>query len=404
MNLKEMTRFCCSSLWLRKLRSFLTVSGVILGISSIIILVGLVQGLREDVLSELEVFGPRTILLSGFSTETGTIVGPASALAPLGGAITEKDYERLERTKGADVITRVIKHRVTIVFKDEAIDAEVFGIEGEKFLDIFSFDVAEGRFLEEEDRFVTVIGHDVSESFDEEVGVQSNIYISGRKFRVVGVIERTGSSIAPIDDVVLISFKDASSLFNESMGEEEITGIFFRADEGADVNEVADNVEAIMLASHRVTEDDKDFSVLTTDFVLEQYGGILDLITVFLGSIASISLVVGGIGISNNMFMSVMERRREIGTLKAVGASQSQIRNIFLIESSIIGLMGGLLGLALAAAVALGLIYLGGMTFVFDPFLITGALLFSIVVGVVSGTLPAMEAAKLSPMMALRYE
>ncbi len=404
MDLKEMTRLCCCSIWLRKLRSFLTVSGVIIGISSIIILIGLVQGLKKDVLEELEVFGPRTILISGYNTEIGTVVGPASAFVPLVGRITDKDYDRLKRISGVEVIAKSIKHRTTAVFKDQAIDIEVFALEGEKFSDITIFDIEQGRFVEEEDRFVAVLGKDASESFGTEVTLQSNIYISGRKFRVVGILERTGSSITPVDDVIIISFKDGEDLFNKSVAEDEMTAIFIKVDERTDVNAVADDVEDAMLTSHRVTEDEKDFSVLTTDFVLEQYGSILDLITIFLGSIASISLIVGAIGISNNMFMSVMERRREIGTLKAVGATKSQIRNIFLIESSIIGLSGGVLGLALAAVVGLGLIYVGNTTFVFDPFLITGTLLFSVVIGVVSGTLPAMGAARLSPMMALRYE
>ncbi len=405
MDLKEILGFSINMLCHQKLRSCLTVLGIVVGISSIIILVGLVQGFKEDVLTQLELFGPRTIVVTPIDPQgSAAAFGPAAQLAPTAGKLFEKDYERVKKIPDIETITKVITGRTTVVYKDQAISSTVFGVEADVFTKTLTVEVDEGRFLSNNDRGVAVLGTDIVDGFDEEVKTQSNIYLADHKFRVAGTLKKTGSSFAPIDNVIFVPFDDAKDLFNESMLEDEISGIRMTMKEGTDMDAATDEVESIMIASHRVTEDEKDFGVVSPKFISDSFTEIMDLITMFLGAIASISLIVGGIGISNTMFMSVMERRREIGVMKAVGATQSQIRNIFLIESSIIGLIGGIVGLVLASLVGLVLIYWAGLTFVFEPFVILGAVLFSITVGIISGTFPAIEAAKVDPMEALRYE
>lgn len=405
MDLKDTINFSYNSLCHQKTRTCLTVLGIVVGISSVIILVGLVQGLKEDVLGELEAFGPRTIIITPTATNGGGGgVGPASSFMPTSGKLFEKDYERVKRLPEIKSITKVIMGRTTITYKDESIDASIFGIEAGVFDDTMPIELESGRFLEENEKGVAGVGSDIADGFDEEIRTQSSIYLAGKKFKVIGVAKPSGSSFAPIDNVVFISFDDAQELFKESLLENEISAIRLTLKEGTNVTAAAEEVEAIMLASHRVTEDEKDFGVISPEFVNARFTEILDLITLFLGSIASISLIVGAIGISNTMFMSVLEKTREIGTMKAVGARQDQIRNIFLAESSMIGLLGGVLGLSLAVLVGLALIQFLELTFVFDYFVMTGALIFSIAVGLISGTFPAMEAAKVDAMVALRYE
>ncbi|MBU0531945.1 ABC transporter permease [Candidatus Micrarchaeota archaeon] len=405
MNLKEIVEFSINSLYHQKLRSFLTVLGIVVGISSVVILVGLVQGLKADVLEQLEDFGPRTIIITPTSTEGGGGgIGAGSSFMPTSGKLFEKDYERVKRLPEIKSITKVISGRTTITFKDESIDAIVFGIEAGLFDDTVPVELESGRFLEETDSGVAGVGADIASGFDEDIKTQSNIYLAGKKFKVVGVLKPTGNSFAPLDNVIFIDFDDARDLFNESLVENEISYIRLTLDEGTDVDAATEEIEDIMMASHRVTEDEKDFGVISPTFINEQFSGVLDLLAIFLGSIASISLIVGGIGISNTMFMSAMERRKEIGTMKAVGATQSQIRNVFLVESSIIGLLGGIMGLLLAALVGITLIYLLELTFIFDPVITVGALVFSMSIGLISGTFPAIEAAKVDPMVALRYE
>ena len=405
MKTMEIVRFSLNLLFQQRLRSFLTVLGIVVGISSIIILVGLVQGFKAEVLTQLELFGPRTIVITPIDPEgSAAAFGPAAQLAPTAGKLFEKDYERVKRLPEIETITKVIMGRTTVAYKDQAISSSVFGVEADVFTKTLAVEADKGRFLSENDKGVAVLGVDIAEGFDEEVKTQSNIYLADRKFRVVGTLKSTGSSFAPVDNVIFIPYDDARDLFNESMLENEISGIRMTMKEGTDMDAAADEVESIMLASHRTTEDEKDFGIVSPKFINESFTEIMDLITMFLGAIASISLIVGGIGISNTMFMSVLERRRDIGVMKAVGATENQIKKIFLIESSIIGLIGGILGLVLASLISLVLVYGLGLTFVFEPFVIVGSVIFSIGVGIISGTFPAIEAAKVDPIEALRHE
>jgi putative ABC transport system permease protein len=403
MDLTEMLKYSFDYLQHHKLRTFLTVLGIVVGISSVILLVGLVQGLKEDVLKQLEDFGPRTIIIAPATASGGSGFG-GSTFSTTRGKLYEKDYDRINRLPEISSITKIISGQTTIGFKNESISASVYGIEAGLFDDTVPVDIDSGRFLEPADRNVAGLGWTISTSFKEDIQTQSSIFLSGKKFKVIGVLKETGNSFAPIDNVIFIPIDDARDLFNETLLEGEITAIRLTLKEGSDVEAVSDEITDALLASHRVTEDEKDFTVVTAKFINERFSSVLDLLTLFLSAIASISLIVGGIGIANTMFMSVLERRREIGTMKAIGATTEQIRNLFMVESAVLGLAGGALGIL--SAVSLGAILLMAfkISFVFDPLVIWGSALFSMALGVVSGTYPAIDAAKVDPIEALRYE
>ena len=404
MDLQEVLGYGINSLRQRKLRSFLTVLGIVVGISSIVLLVGLVQGLKKDVLKELESFGPRTLIITPTNLQSGSIFGAGSSFAPTSGKLFERDYERVKHVAEIATITKVISGSTTVQFKDQAIDAQIFAVEPESFTDTIGIEVASGRFLKSSDQFGVVVGSKVATSFDEPLTSSSNLIINGKKYRVVGILKETGNSFGPVDSVIFISFDSGHEIFSVRLLDKEISAIRITLKEGSDLEKVSEEVEDIMAASHRVSKDEEDFGVISPAFINKQFSGILDLLTIFLGAIASISLIVGGIGISNTMFMSVLERRKEIGTLKAVGATTHQIRDIFLIESSLIGFVGGILGVVIALFMGFLLITLINITFVFDNMVILGSMIFSILIGVLSGTFPAMSAAKLDPITALRYE
>ena len=399
----EMVWYSIDYLQHHKLRTFLTVLGIVVGISSVILLVGLVQGLKKDVLTQLEDFGPRTIIISPARSGGGLPVG-ASSYTPTLGKLFEKDYERIKRLGDIQSITKVIMGQTTVTYKNESISGTVYGIEAGLFDDTIPVEVEAGRFLESSDRGVAGLGHDVATGFEQDVKTQSNIIMFGKKYKVIGILKPTGNSFAPIDNVIFIPFDDARDMFNESLMEGEISAIRLTLKEGSDVDADAEWIEDQMMASHRVNKDTKDFMVVTPKFINDRFTTILDLLTLFLSSIASISLIVGGVGIMNTMFMSVLERRREIGTMKAIGATQRQIRDLFMVEAGMLGLAGGVLGLLIAVGIAYVLMLAFSLTFVFDHLVIGGAIAFSITLGLISGTKPAIDAAKVDPIEALRYE
>jgi putative ABC transport system permease protein len=404
MDLKDMLHYSIQNLRHRKLRSFLTVLGIVVGISSIILLVGLVQGLKQDVLKQLESFGPRTLIIVPINVDNGAGFGPAASFAPTSGKLFEKDFERVKKLPEIQTISRVIIGSTTLQYKDQSINAQVFGIEPAKFSDTATIEAESGRLLDERDSFSAVLGSRVAEGFKQNITSGAQVTLGGRQYRIVGVLKSAGGSISTVDNVVMVPFDEARDIFNASLLENELSAIRLVLKEGASVDAATDEITDIMLSSHRVTKDEKDFGVISPSFINKQFTSILDLLTLFLGAIASISLIVGGIGISNTMFMSVLERRKEIGTLKAVGATEGQIRNIFLLESSLIGFTGGLIGVLLASGIGFVIHLLAGITFLVDPVVVGGALAFSIGIGVLSGTFPAAEAAKVDPIVALRYE
>ena len=400
MKLTDMLSYSLNALRYGKVRSWLTVLGIVVGISTIVVLIGLVEGLKQDITGELEGFGSNTIVI------TPSSISAAASFMPTQGKLYLDDYERVKRLGAVEYITPVITGRTYAKYKKDEISLSAFGVEPEVFKQVAgTIELEEGRFLTDADRKSVVIGNNIAkDQFDEEVRVGSVIYLSGERYNVVGVLKKTGSSFTNFDDAVFISFEEAEDMFMDILAEDEITAIRLTVKEGENPEEVAENIETILLSAHKVSEDEKDFSVITSAFINEQLNEITGMLSLFMGAIASISLIVGGVGISNTMFMSVIERTKEIGTIKAIGATPSEIERLFLFESSLIGFFGGLAGLALAFILIVIIDASGYVPAVFIPWVAGGALLFSATVGILAGYFPARQAAKLDPIEALRYE
>jgi putative ABC transport system permease protein len=404
MKLTDMVSYSFNALRYGKVRSWLTVLGIVVGISTIVILIGLVEGLRQDITSELEGFGSNTIVISPASTSGATAA--AASFMPSKGKLYMEDYERIKRLGSVEYITPAIISRTYAKYRKDEISVSVMGVKPDVLLQTTGMvELEEGRFLTDNDRKMMVIGNNIAkEQFDEEVRVGSVIYLSDERYTVVGVLKKTGSSFFNLDAAVLIPFEEAQDMFSDIMAEDEITGIRLTVKEGEDPVEVAEEIDDILLAAHHVTEDEKDFSVVTAEFINERLGEITGLLSLFMGAIAGISLIVGGVGISNTMFMSVIERTREIGMLKAVGATEKEIQGLFLVESSMIGFFGGIAGLILAFVLITIIDLSGYVPAVFIPWVAAGALIFAATVGILTGVLPARQAAALDPIEALRYE
>jgi len=401
----DMVRFALKSLYAHLLRSSLTMLGIVIGITTVIVLIALVQGARDQILWEFSGFGPRTILITPGDASKVLTYGSYD-LVPTSGKLFEKDLDRIKNVEGIETISKALSSRFRVEYKLSVKIISAYGVEPDQFKSIGGsyIEIENGRFLIGTDRKTVVIGHDLAESgFSKEVVVGSVLNISGEQFRVVGIMKRSGSAVSQLDNTLIIPFDDAKELIGDSLLENEIHGIRVLVKEGEDPDAVASEIERALLVSHHTTEDKKDFYVLAPSYANEVTGEITDVLAIFLGSIATLSLIVGSIGISNTMFMSVIERTREIGLLKSIGMEKNTILMIFLIESSLIGLVGCTIGIPLSYAI-LWVADMYGIQGVILPEMMVGVLFFSAVIGLVSGYFPARKAQELSPVQSLRYE
>ncbi|PIN83389.1 hypothetical protein COV61_03210, partial [Candidatus Micrarchaeota archaeon CG11_big_fil_rev_8_21_14_0_20_47_5] len=336
----EFFAYAINSLKQRSLRSWLTVLGIVIGIASIIVLVSLAQGLNAGISEQLEKFGSRTIVvIPGGSVGLQSAFSSANYRPPSIGKLYKNDAERLKKIEGVEYISTVIQTRPDISFKKESITASVNGIEPSVFKQTQALEIEKGRFLTDTDRQVAVIGEKIaSDAFDEKVEVGSVFRMGSEKksFRVVGVLKKSGSQ-SGMDSAIYVPVEDARSLAGDSLFENEVSAIRLTIVPDADIAGVKERITSELLSAHKLREEEKDFSLITSDFLKEQIGAITDMLSLFLGGVAAVSLIVGGVGIANTMFMAVLERTKEIGTLKAVGADEKKITKMFLIESGLLG-------------------------------------------------------------------
>ncbi len=405
MNIDDMFFYSLKNLSHQHLRSWLTILGIVIGISAIVVLVGLADGLRKDVDDQLSAMGPNTIVLIPFNIEgtTDLSAGPI-ALRASSGKLFDKDVERVEKIAGVKVVAKLISGNINVKFRKNELTMDVRGIEPEIFKEVTPIDIEEGRYLEESDRHVALIGHNIAtDTFDDPIDVGSKLIINGSSFRVIGIIEKTGAGAINFDNVIILHFEDARDLYSDSYAPREIRAARIEVKEGFDPEEVAEEIESSLLSFRKLKEEDKDFSLITPKFVNDTVGSILTTITIFLGAVAVISLIVGGIGVSNTMFMSVLERTKEIGVVKAIGAKKNEILALFLFESAILGVIGGIIGIGFGYGILL-LISLLGVTTLFSPSLALMAFAFAFGVGLIAGYIPARNGADIEPMEAMRYE
>lgn len=400
MKVEEIFNYAVKSLRYAQLRSWLTIVGIVIAITSIVLLLGIAQGLKEGINDQLKAFGTDTIAVVAFNVQSPAF----SFYVPTKGKLWEKDYEKLKKIPGIEMISKVIGNRASITYKGDTVTATIGGVEPSVFEQMStSLKVKEGRFLRDGDSHVAVVGASIAEdTFSEDVKVGQYIKIGEEKFRIVGTLEKTGNTISQLDNYVFVTFDDGRELFKNIMAEREITIIRMKVSPGYDVEEVGERVREEMRASHRVGEGEEDFSVITPKYINEQVDSVIGILSLLVGAVAGIGLVVGGIGISNTMFTSVLEKTQEIGTLKAIGMKNNEIVAIFLMEAGIIGFIGGIIGIL--SAFVLGFL-VGFITpVIILPEVVVGAAVFAFVVGLIAGAIPAKNAAEIPAVEALRYE
>ena len=394
MNLSEATRVAFTAIAANRLRASLTVLGVVIGVMSVVLLVAVGTGARNEVTAGVEDLGSNLLIVAPGSFEFGQ--------APTVSKFTLDDVEDVQRDLGPEVpVTANLASGETVRAGSTSAFASVIGVTA-TFDEVLNREIARGDFISDSDvatsRRVAVLGSSAAAAlFGDTDAIGKTLTIAGLRFRVVGVAVETGAALGvDRDNQVVVPITAAQRLF----GTRRVDALFVKAPDTAELEATADRITALL--GERL--EPGEFSVVTQEEILGVAGQILDTLTLVLAAIAGISLLVGGIGVSNIMLVSVQERTREIGLRKALGARTRDITAQFLVEAVVLCGVGGVLGIGLGiglAALASAVSPLPASVTWWSVVLAFGV---SVGVGIGFGVFPARRAGRLDPVVALRYE
>ena len=403
--LNESIKMALQGMVSNKLRTFLTLLGIIIGVGAVIAMVSLGFGLKENVKNNISKLGSNLLII----TSGGRTASGARLAAGEGVKLTYDDMQAIEKqVDGIANITASVNRSYQMVAGNQNWTSRVEGTTPSNFT-ISSLEVEDGRVLNERDLVsrgrVAVIGKTVADSlFPEGNPVGKIMRINKAPFQVIGGLKSKGQGSMGMDqdDVVYVPLTTAQ---NRMMGITNVQRIAVQAENENVINDVQADVEQVLRTRHKIKEGaNDDFTVGNMAQIMETMMSTANNITILLGCIAAISLLVGGIGIMNIMLVSVTERTREIGIRKALGATYNNILLQFLVESMVIGIIGGTLGVILGIGASCIISSMAGWNTVISVWAIVIAVIFSVGIGLFFGIYPARKAALLDPIDALRYE
>ncbi len=396
----DLIRFAGGAVWAHRLRSILSLIGIAIGVAAVILLTAIGEGTRYFVLAQFTQFGTNILAVNPGKTKTLGIPGI------LGGTthhLTLEDAEALSRIPGVQDVVPMAMGTGRVESGGKGRSVNVFGVTG-AMPGVWKFKVGQGDFLPREDvnrlTSVTVLGPKMKrELFGDENPLGGIIRIAGYRFRVIGVLEPKGQILGyDLDDAVYVPVANAMRMFNMA----ELMEIDVAYQSAHMVDSVVEAVRRILIDRHHGAED---FSITTQAAMLESLDEIMRIVTLAAAGIAGISLVVGALGIVTMMWISVGERVSEIGLLRAMGAQPRKIFSVFLVESVMLAVLGGVLGifLGIAGAFILTFVLPGLPIFVDEQYLVIG-LLVAIGTGLLSGVAPARRAIHIDPVEALHAD
>ena len=396
------------SLTANKVRSGLTILGIVIGVAAVIAMLAVGDGAQNSILGEIEGIGTNLIFIMPGGSEDVRNPKP----------LTEADAEAIAEpgmAPSVSLVASAVSGMAEVTYSRESTSTTLYGVTPE-YAEVRNYALSEGEFIQESHNTgqssVVVLGTDVAEAlFDRKQGlVGETIRINSQPFKVIGVLEeKGGSSMGSEDNQIIIPLSTAQIRFASGSARNELSMIFISAVDADSVDNAIEEASEILRIRHRTEVGYDDFTVLNQQDILDIASSITGVLTIFLGGVAGISLLVGGIGIMNIMLVSVIERTREIGLRKALGARKSDILSQFLTESALLSLIGGILGIILGWSIAavVGFIAANSGTPI-NPVVSLKAILlatiFSTAVGLFFGLYPANRAANLQPVEALRSD
>ena len=405
MLFSESFQMALTSLYANKMRSLLTMLGIIIGVGAVIALVSVGMGVRSNVTSSIASLGSNMLIISPGSSNRGGVRGAAGSMQTL-----KYDDARAikEKVKNIDYVSPTVSSSYQVVYGNNNWNTSVQGVTAE-FMSIRSLTIGYGSFITTDDmnkrNRVAVIGTTVASNlFAKENPVGKNIRINNQPYKVIGLLESKGQSSVgqDQDDVIYIPLTTAQE---RMLGITYVQSINVQVSSQEKMEQVQAEIENLLRSRHHIVAGkDDDFHVRNLTSLMETVNQSTSMLTLLLGAIAGISLIVGGIGIMNIMMVSVTERTREIGIRKALGATFMNIMTQFLIESMVIGIIGGIIGIVFGCAASKVIAQLGDFTTVITVGPVVVSFLFSVGIGLFFGIYPARKAAKLDPIEALRYE
>ena len=401
---KESFLMAWASLIANKLRSLLTMLGIIIGVAAVIALVSIGNGVKQDIEDSISSLGSNLlVVLPGVPRTPGARSSQGSMKS-----LKISDYEAIAKLEGVKAASPMTNGSYVVIYQNKNWTTSVAGVNS-NFQDVNNWTMTSGRFFSDKNvqnrERVAVVGQTVVKNlFTDEDPVGKEIRVKNIPFRVIGVLKSKGNGTMgnDQDDTVLIPY---TTSMERVEGIDYLRRVYVVAKDDGGIDRLQADIENLLRVRHNIKDTNlDDFNIQNMKSIMETVAQTTGTFTLFLGAVAAISLVVGGIGIMNIMLVSVTERTREIGVRKALGATYSVIVTQFLIEAVVISLMGGFIGIAfgIGASKVIGMV--SGMSTIVSVPTIIMSFAFSMAIGLIFGIYPARKAAKLNPIDALHYE